>query len=226
MSHDEPWSWYGDAVLFDLDGTLVNSGAAVLRTWRWTAAELGLPFSDFEPYLHGIPTEQVLRTVLPDWGEDKVRAFAEEQLSREAEDSADVVAIPGALDILDVLPSNRWAVVTSGDRRLAISRIRAANLPMPRVLVTSDDVVAGKPDPAPYLLGAARLGALPHRCLVVEDAPAGVRSARAAGIPVLGVLTSVSDLADTEILLPDLTGISIEADRLGVRVSTLRYAPR
>jgi sugar-phosphatase len=216
---EQSWSWYGDAVLLDLDGTLVDSGPAVLRNWHWVADELGVPFSDFEPYLHGIPTEQVLRIVLPEWDEAESRAFAAGQLIRESEDSDDVTAIAGAVELLDGLPSNRWAIVTSGDLRLATTRIRAAGLPMPRVLVTSDDVTAGKPKPAPYLLAASRLGYPPARCLVIEDAPAGVESGRAAGMHVVGVLTSASALPETSHEVADLTSVVIEVDRLGVRVS-------
>jgi len=215
----QSWSWYGEAVLFDLDGTLVDSGTAVLRNWHRVANELGVPFSEFAPYLHGIPTEQVLRIVLPNWDEAELRAFAARQLIREAADSDDVRAVSGAIGLLDGLPSNRWAIVTSGDRRLATTRIRAAGLPMPRVLVTSEDVNAGKPDPAPYLLAASRLGYPPARCLVVEDAPAGVESGRAAGMQVVGVLTSSPALPETSHEVDDLTSVVIEVDRLGVRVS-------
>jgi sugar-phosphatase len=218
---EQSWSWYGDAVLFDLDGTLVDSGSAVLRTWHWVAGELGVPFSEFEPYLHGIPTGQVLRTVLPDWDEADLAAFAERQLAREAEDTADITMVPGATELLDGLPSSRWAIVTSGDRRLATARLKAADLPMPRILVTSEDVIAGKPNPAPYLLAAARLGYPPERCLVVEDAPAGIESGRAAGMAVVGVLTSVSALPETSHAVDDLTDLLIEVDRLGVQVSTV-----
>ena len=134
-------------------------------------------------------------------------------------DSDDVRAMPGAIRLLDGLPSSRWAIVTSGDQRLATTRIRAAGLPMPRELVTSQDVTAGKPNPAPYLLAASRLGYPPARCLVVEDAPAGVESGRAAGMHVVGVLTSSPALPETSHQVDDLTSVVIEVDRLGVRVS-------
>jgi sugar-phosphatase len=213
------WQWYGEAVLFDLDGTLVDSSASVARNWRWVADHVGVPFEAFEPYIHGIPTQQVLRTVLTDWSKPDLLALGARQLVREAEDNDDVVALPGALEVLDQLPSNRWAIVTSGDLRLATARIRAAGLPAPRVLVTSEDVARGKPDPAPYLAGAARLGFATQRCVVVEDAPAGVSSALAAGMPVLGVLTSSTALDGVDRQVADLSEVSIEVDRQGVRIS-------
>jgi sugar-phosphatase len=108
----------------------------------------------------------------------------------ESTDTVGVVAQPGALDVLAVLPADRVAIVTSGGVRLASSRIAAAGLPTPAVVVTADDVSVGKPDPAPYLMGAKLLGFPAERCLVVEDAPAGVISAKAAGCPVIGVLTT------------------------------------
>jgi sugar-phosphatase len=209
------------AVLFDLDGTLVDSSASVLRAWHATAAKLELPFAAFEPYLHGIPGETVLATVAPDLPPAQVRELSEWMLVSEAADTDGVTAQPGALAALAGLPMNRWAIVTSGDHRLATARIAAARLPTPTLLVTSDDVRAGKPDPEPYLLAAARLGFAPGRCLVVEDAPAGVSSGQAAGMPVLGVLTTYPHL-DATATVPDLSTVDIHADADGLRVTTTR----
>ncbi len=211
------WSFHGQAVLFDLDGTLVDSGASVLRAWTWIADELGIAFSRFVPYLHGIPADEVLATVVPELSRAEARAWALRLNERQAEDVEDVWAIPGAEVLLDALPTSRWAVVTSGDLRLASARIAAAGLPRPRVLVTADDVDAGKPSPQPFLLGAANLDARPTRCLVVEDSPAGVRSGLAAGMTVLGILTSSPGLDGAAHEVTDLTGCAIDADRLGLR---------
>jgi sugar-phosphatase len=205
-------------VLFDLDGTLVDSGASVVRAWQWVADQLERPFSLFAPYVHGIPADQVFETVVPEVSGAQRADLVERMLSRQAEDTVDVFAIPGALDALDALPTPRWAIVTSGDLRLASSRIEAAGLPRPRVLITADDVQLGKPHPAPYLLAAARLRAEPGRCLVVEDAPAGVQAAAAATMTVLGVLTSASRLAGVAHAVGDLTAANFTADRLGVHV--------
>lgn len=198
-----------DAVLFDLDGTLLDSSASVLRAWRRVADRLQLPTTAFDPYLHGIPAPQVFTAVAPGLSAPAVAELSEWMLCEQAADGGDVVAMPGARELLAAVPADRWAVVTSGDRRLATSRIRAAGLPIPGLLVTADDVKVGKPDPACYLVAAARLGRPPHRCLVVEDAPAGIEAARRAAMPVLGVLATYPDLPGADAVVPALDGITV-----------------
>jgi len=214
-----------DAVLFDLDGTLVDSTASVLRAWSAVAAELGVPLAEFEPYMHGIPGPQVFATVLPAMPLEQARALAARMNAEQARDTDGVRAIPGALMALRGLPLSRWAIVTSGDRGLASARIAAAGLPTPQVLITSDDVRAGKPDPECYLAAASRLGRAPAGCLVVEDAPAGVAAGRAAGMPVLGVLTTYRDL-DADMTIRDLSTVDIRADGSGIRVTSHNRAER
>lgn len=210
-----------DAVLFDLDGTLVDSTASVLRAWASMAAELGVPLADFEPYMHGIPGPQVFAAALPSMPSDQARALATRMNAEQALDTDGVRALPGAVEALRGLPLSRWAIVTSGDRRLATARIAAAGLPAPQVLVTFEDVRAGKPDPECYLVAASRLGRAPARCLVVEDAPAGVAAGHAAGMPVLGVLTTYPRL-DADTTTPDLSTVDIRADDTGVRLTSHR----
>jgi mannitol-1-/sugar-/sorbitol-6-phosphatase len=195
-----------DAVLFDLDGTLVDSTASVLRAWAAVAAELGVPLAEFEPYMHGIPGTQVLATVLPAMPRDEARALSARMNADQARDTDGVHPTPGAVAALGGLPPTRWAIVTSGDRRLATARIAAAGLPRPHVLVTSDDVRAGKPDPEPYQVAARRLGVRPGACTVFEDAPAGVDAALAAGAWVVALTTSVSaaSLARAHAIVPDI----------------------
>jgi sugar-phosphatase len=218
----ESWQWSGAAVLFDMDGTLVDSGASVSRAWRWAAVELDLPFSVFEPYLHGIPAEQVLARVVPSVPVERREAVATAMLARQAVDTEGVVAVPGAAAALAVFQeclSARWAVVTSADRTLAEARIRAAGLPLPLCLVTAELTPVGKPAPDPYLYAAAELGLAAGDCLVVEDSPAGVRSGLAAGCPVLGVLstvTSAADLPGVDFAVADLA--RVEFSHAGTRV--------
>ena len=198
-----------------MDGTLVDSGASVLRAWRWAAAELGQPFSAFEPYLHGIPAEQVLDRVTPWLPAGERSAVAAELLARQTADTEGVVAVPGSAAVLAAFSQcspDRWAVVTSADRALAEARIRAAGLPLPRQLVTAELTRAGKPAPDPYLYAARRLAADPAQCLVIEDSAAGVRSGRDAGCAVLGVLTTAAELAGVDWAVADLTEVEFSPD--------------
>jgi len=133
---------------------------------------------------------QVMAMLEPDMAAERVEQLRVFMVESESTDTVGVVAQPGAAEVLAALPAERVGIVTSGGVRLAGSRIAAAGLPTPGVVVTADDVTVGKPDPAPYLMGAKKLGFAPEKCLVVEDAPAGVASAKAAGCPVIGVLTT------------------------------------
>ena len=183
-------TWLVDAILFDLDGTLVDSAGSVQRSWRRLAEKINRPWPEVEPHIHGVPVAQVMAMLEPDMAAERVEELREFMVESESADTVGVVAQPSAAEVLAALPPERVAIVTSGGVRLAGSRMAAAGLPTPAVVVTADDVPVGKPDPAPYLKGAALLGFPPARCLVVEDAPAGVSSARAAGCPVIGVLTT------------------------------------
>lgn len=206
-----------DAVLFDLDGTLVDSTASVERNWARLADRLGRPFAELEPLIHGIPAAQVLRMLDPAMPEDEIAGHAQFLQDGESTDTGDVLAQPGALTMLDGLPTSRWAIVTSGSLRLATARMTAAAIPRPRVLVTADDVAIGKPAPDPYLAGARAIGFPPERCLVLEDAPAGVASAQAAGCPVIGILTTHRELPGPTV--PSLADIELSPDRTGVIVT-------
>ncbi|AZI58781.1 HAD family hydrolase [Nakamurella antarctica] len=210
--------WVVDAVLFDLDGTLIDSTPSVERSWRLLAERIGLDFDrDINGSFHGVPAKQTLTRLMIDASATEVDETAEWLVELEAGDTDDIIVLPGTLSVLEQLPANRWAIVTSGTRRLATARLLAAGLPVPRTMITADDVTVGKPDPAPYLLGAERLGFHPARCLVVEDAPAGISSGLAAGCQVLGLRTTHDDLLGTTI--QDLSELEISADRLGIIVT-------
>jgi sugar-phosphatase len=198
-----------EAILFDIDGTLVDSTGAVERTWRSWAATHGVDAEEVLRVCHGRRTEDTVAEFLP--VEQQAAAVAELEAS-ELSDLDDVVALPATQELLAALPRHRWAAVTSGSRRLMQARLAAAGLPVPEVLVSADDVSAGKPDPEGYLKAAAALGFDIAQCLVVEDSPAGVGAGDAAGAHTLAVATSHSSsiLSAAEAVLPDLTACAIE----------------
>ncbi|HEV2697762.1 MAG TPA: HAD family hydrolase [Terriglobales bacterium] len=176
-----------DGLLFDLDGVLVDSTPAVARVWTKWALAHGFDPDETVRLAHGRPSVDTVRDLLPD------ADFAAENdiiLRGEIEDTDGVVALPGIRELLSSLPSNRWAIVTSCSRALAEGRLKAAGLPMPPRLQPSDDIARGKPDPEPYLKGAALLGAPAAKCVVFEDAPAGIRSGKAAGALVIALPTT------------------------------------
>jgi sugar-phosphatase len=174
-------------VLFDLDGVLADSTPAVARVWTYWAMKHGFDPSEVVHKAHGRPSITTVREYLP---EGDAEAENREIEQREIEDVGDIKALPGAVELLQALPPDRWTIVTSCTRPLAIVRIRAAGLPLPKYLVTSSDITRGKPDPEPYLKGAAKLGLAASDCVVIEDAGAGVRSGKAAGARVIALRTS------------------------------------
>jgi mannitol-1-/sugar-/sorbitol-6-phosphatase len=194
------------AVLFDLDGTLVDSTAVVNRSWRMIADELELPHAMVVGRFHGMTGAATLRIIKPSLTDGEVAELSGRLLDAEISDLDGVRATPGAVDALTGLPRENWAIVTSCPRALALARLEAAGLPVPAVMITAEDVDRGKPHPLPYQLGAQRMGLLPRACLAVEDAPAGVTSALSAGCRVVGVATTHSTLdVDTVSDLADIT---------------------
>src|SRR5712692_392525 len=181
-------------VLFDLDGVLVDSTPAVARAWAGWAREHGFEPDEVVKKAHGRPSIATIRELLPHADH---AAENREVERREIADVEGVIPLPGAMELLQALPLDRWAIVTSCTRALAHVRIGAAGLPKPRHLVTSTDVKNGKPDPEPYLKGAQILGVPASECIVFEDAPAGIRAGKAAGARVLALRTTASD---TELL--------------------------
>lgn len=184
------------AVLLDMDGTLVDSDAAVERAWRTWAREYRVDRGHAVPLIaHGMPALGNVRRLRPDLSGDEAAAAARRQLALQYDDVSDVTAAPGARELLGQLDrlGLPWAVVTSADPTLARVRLAAARI-RPALLVTSEDVTAGKPDPEGYLLAARKLGAGPGRCLVVEDAEAGVRAGRAAGATVAALKGVPADI--------------------------------
>jgi sugar-phosphatase len=175
------------AVLFDLDGVLVDSLRVVERAWRRWAGEQHLPADDVLAVVHGRTAREVIGLFTP-------HLDAAEQAARvggyETEHRGELAELPGARECVAIARRGRWAVVTSGTRTLATARLALAGLPAPEVLVTADDVTFGKPDPEPYRRAAAALGVPAPECVVVEDAPMGVLAAKRAGMTVLAVATT------------------------------------
>jgi mannitol-1-/sugar-/sorbitol-6-phosphatase len=203
-----------DAVLFDMDGTLVDSDAAVDRGWLRWAAEYGVDRQTAERgVIHGSPSDHTIRRLRPDLDGAAFEEAVSRQLTLQYADVDDVVPITGAHELLATLDrlGIPWAVVTSADTRLARARLGAAGI-TPPLLVSVDDIRAGKPDPEGYLLAASRLGVDPTRCLVVEDAVPGVQAGRAAGATVAALKGVDADLRITD--LTDLTALIVR--RAGV----------
>ncbi len=177
-------------VLFDLDGVLVDSTPAVARVWAKWAAKHGFVPDEVVRQAHGRPSIATIRDLLP---HADAEAENREVERGEIEDIDGVIPLPGALEMLQALPQDRWTIATSCTRRLAEVRIRAAGLPLPKHMVTSTDVQNGKPHPEPYIKAAQILGFAPGDCIVVEDAPAGIRAGKAAGARVLALRTTAPD---------------------------------
>ena len=183
--------------MFDLDGVLVDSTASIERTWRIWAGRHGLDAARIVEFAHGRRSEETLRAFASHLDAD---AEARELERIELDDAANVLKVEGASDLLAALPAESLAIVTSGTRAIATARMRHTGLPVPRVVVSADDVENGKPDPECYLKAAELLGVAPESCVVVEDAPPGIRAARLAGMAVVAVATThpASDLSEAD----------------------------
>jgi sugar-phosphatase len=196
------------AVVFDLDGVLVDSTAYVERQWRRWASSRGLRPEPFLRVCHGRRALETIRMAAPHLdAEAELRAF----VPLEEEGPAEPLGpLPGALRLLTALPSGPWADATSGIRPVATSRLRRAGLPIPPILVCAEDVTRGKPSPDAYLLAARSLGCAPEQVLVVEDAPAGIQAARTAGMAVIGLTTThPAPLLDADARTASLAGVHL-----------------
>ena len=178
----------GAALLFDLDGVLINSTPAVARVWHRWALEHGFDPEQVVQRAHGRPSLTTVREYLPHSDHEAENREVER---REIEDLEGIVPLSGALDLLASLPPDRWTIVTSCTRKLAEVRIRAAGLPLPQRFISSNDITNGKPHPEPYLKGASLLGFPATECVVFEDVPAGVIAAKGAGARVIAFTTTV-----------------------------------
>ena len=203
------------AVLFDMDGTLIDSTPAVVRAWTTWAGEMGLTAADLGRH-HGVPSAGVVRLLLP---ADRHEAAIARINELELTDVHDIVVLPGAAEALLALVDAPNAIATSCTVPLARARIKAAGLVPPSTLVTVDDVTRGKPDPEPFLVAAEKLGVDPARCLVVEDAPMGLQAAHAAGCFTLAVVTTTAreDL-DADAVVDNLAAVEFVPGPDGIRL--------
>ena len=201
------------ALLLDMDGTLVHSTDEVETVWRlWCRRHQLAP----EPVLamcHGLRSREVIRALAPQLDMAQEVALLDEL---EIHHTGRGEAITGSRALLSRLPAERWALVTSASQRVARHRLESAGLPLPTLLVGAEDVLHGKPDPEPYLLGAERLGVAPADCLVFEDAPAGIQSALRAGCAVVQV--GGKRLLDPAVIavIQDWRQVSVEEDKKGM----------
>ncbi|MFI0906082.1 HAD family hydrolase [Streptomyces sioyaensis] len=209
-----------DALLFDNDGTLISSLESVYRCWSRWAKEYGVTEEDFARVaLHGRPAAEIVADLLP---ADVVPAAVARIEQLEVEDAGGVVALPGTLALLESLPAERWAVVTSASQRLAEARLGQAGI-RPKNLIAADDISRGKPDPEPFLLAAARLGADPARCVVFEDAPVGLAAGRAAGMMTVALTTTHrAEELSADLVVPDLSAVSAQATDGSVEITVAR----
>jgi sugar-phosphatase len=206
------------AVLFDLDGVLVDSEAVVVRAWHRWAARQNLDVPDLVRRAHGRRSLETVRDVAPE-----LDAEAEAQWLEAAElaDADGLRIVPGAATLFDSLSNRQRAVVTSGGRALAQFRLTQVGLPTPTVFVTAEDVQTGKPSPDGYLLAAGRLGLDASACVVIEDTPAGIAAGKAAGATVLAVSSTFppSALLDADVVVRSLTLVDVATAEAQVRLS-------
>ncbi|KUM99938.1 phosphatase [Streptomyces yokosukanensis] len=213
---------HAHALLFDNDGTLVSSLDSVERCWTRWAREYGITAEEFGRVpLHGRPAVEIVADLLPAHLVPAAVARVE-QLEVDDVPEGGVRLLPGTRDLLDALPADRWAVVTSATRRLAEARLDAVGI-LPKTLIAADDITRGKPDPEPYLLAARQLGVDPAHCVVFEDAPAGLQAGRAAGMTTVALTTTHrAQELDADLVVRDLSALSALVTDSGVEISVRR----
>ena len=209
------------AILFDLDGVLIDSTECITRHWEDWARLHGLDIAAIMQVAHGRRTIETMRIVAPHLAlEEEARQFE----AGEVVDTEGIITIDGAHTLLDSIPPDAWAIVTSGSRALATARLQSRGLPVPPTMVTADDVVNGKPHPEPYMTAARLLGLSPDDCIVVEDAPAGLAAATAAGMRSIGVASThaYDELVGATVIAGKLRDIQVtegNGGRLAVHIA-------
>lgn len=217
MSRSGARSFRCNAILFDLDGVLVDSAECVERTWRGWAARHNLDPEKVIAAAHGRRTIETVRMVAPELSADEEVASLE---ANEAMTSEGIYEIPGARELLEGLPHGSWAIVTSGIRPVAQLRLDLMKLPSPAVMICANEIERGKPDPEGYLAAAAGLRRGADECVVIEDAPAGIEAAHAAGMPVIAIATTypADQLSAADAVVERLADLKIVRDGDGIRI--------
>lgn len=205
-------------LLFDMDGVLISSIGSVIRCWRVWAKRYDVPNADTYDVPHGMRAIEIVQSLRPDIDPQEGLRVIEDL---ELEDMAGLKVLPGVKALLESLPRDRWAIVTSATHRLMLGRLKAAGLPIPERIISADMVERGKPDPEPYVRGAELLGFSPSECIVVEDAPSGVGAGIAAGCRVLGVLGThaADELHGASWIAPSLDEVTVSATAGGLEVT-------
>lgn len=209
-----------EALLFDMDGVLIDSTPAVARVWGRWAREHGFDPAEVIGNAHGRPSLMNVRDYLPGADHEAENRIVERM---EMEDLDGVVALPGAIELLNTLPNDRWTIATSATRALAEVRLKAAGLGIPRSMITASEIQYGKPNPEPYLLAAAALGHPAAECVVIEDATSGIAAGKAAGARVIAFPTTVKidklKLAKPDYILRNCADIRADLDSGSLRLS-------
>ncbi len=210
MTDRAPTRLAADALLFDLDGVLVDSTANVERHWRDWATANGLDADSILAVVHGRRAIDTIREQAPHLDAERELATL---IAAETRDTSGILVFDGAAELLASIPQGRWAIVTSGTASVASARLRTAGLPIPAVLITADRVSRGKPDPEGYLTAAEALGVAAASCIVVEDAPAGVEAARRAGMRCIAITTTHAEgeLAAATVVVKALDKIRVSS---------------
>jgi len=213
------------AVLFDLDGVLIDSSACVFRHWERWAKKHNLDLDAIMEVAHGKRTIDTMQIIAPQLDLEP----EELEFTRgEIEDVEGIRAISGARNLLGSLPAGNWTIVTSAGNVLARARLSAASLPIPPEIVTADRVENGKPDPEGYLLGSRLLGVSPEECIVLEDAPAGIQAGKSAGMRVVAVASThpPEELAEADVVIPALAALKVSAYNGSDGALTIRILPK
>ena len=205
------------AILFDLDGTLVESTSFIERLWQDWGMQHGVAPKRMSEVMHGRRAGEIIHILAPHLPlKEEVYAMETTEISR----MDGMKAYAGAPELLNSLSPRQWAIVTSGSRRVASARLNYAKLPIPEVLITADDVRQGKPAPDAFLLAAHRLHVQPADCVVVEDAPAGVQAGKAAGMKVVGIMSTLARerLAPADVVIQQLADMKVHATGNGINI--------